>query len=460
MFANQHLLQVNGTAMGAHNSCSYSDIALQPIDMAVANSKYSDFKELSFFGRFRDDCLSLWSGDITKLNDFFIFINTLDSHLKFTMEIGEKTFKGDEFTTFLNDPNSDLVTLRNLAEKEITFLDVHIYKKEGKLETTVYSKPTDSHLFLHGLSCHKKTSIEGIQKGTALRLRRICSTDEEYRTKSKEYQAYLVNRGHDTNTVIRNFQKVDSLSCEEARQKSTKTFVHDSVIFSSTYNPRGPNIGNIIRKHSNLLHGTPGLKDIFPSNCIKVSTRRCSNLKELLTRADPYSIKQDVNDTSTHGYRKCGSKCDSCDSYVLEGGAITCKATGRKFKIRRETTCTSCNVIYVAFCKVCEFQGSGSTTKWLPRLRNYKSHIKNKNATCGIVKHFFGKCRGSKENPSSNLYFMLVDCLNNVENLNNDDIDDLLLQKEKFWIGSLVTQHKGMNGTHDWARKKRCEREK
>ena len=29
-----------------------------------------------------------------------------------------------------------------------------------------------------------------------------------------------------------------------------------------------------------------------------------------------------------------------------------------------------------------------------------------------------------------------------------------------FWIGTLVTQHQGLNGKHDWNRKTRTEREK
>ena len=53
--------------------------------------------------------------------------------------------------------------------------------------STGYSKPTDSHLYLRSTSCHKSSSINGIQKDEALRLRRICSTTEEYQNKAKEY---------------------------------------------------------------------------------------------------------------------------------------------------------------------------------------------------------------------------------------------------------------------------------
>ena len=40
----------------------------------------------------------------------------------------------------------------------------------GQLDTTVYNKPTDSHLCLHGKFCQKPFSNRGIQKSVALRL--------------------------------------------------------------------------------------------------------------------------------------------------------------------------------------------------------------------------------------------------------------------------------------------------
>ena len=159
-------------------------------------------------------------------------------------------------------------------------------------------------------------------------------------------------------------------------------------------------------------------------------------------------------------YKKCNSVCDSCANYVREGDTVVSNATGRKFKIKRDTTCESNNVIYVVFCKVCKFQGVGSTTKWKPRLRNYKSQIKKSVGACRINRHFFGPCRGPIEEPSSSMYFMLVDCLNNVDGLSTEKIDELLLQREKWWIGNLVTQHRGLNGKHDWNRKERSEVEK
>ena len=69
------------------------------------------------------------------------------------------------------------------------------------ITATVYSKPKDSHLNLHADSCHKKSSIKDIQKVVALRLRHICSSDNDYTAKSKEYTKYLVNRREDLKPV-------------------------------------------------------------------------------------------------------------------------------------------------------------------------------------------------------------------------------------------------------------------
>ena len=50
-FDNQHLLQTNGTATGAPNSCSYADIAVSSIDKKVFISMSTSYKELIYYGR-------------------------------------------------------------------------------------------------------------------------------------------------------------------------------------------------------------------------------------------------------------------------------------------------------------------------------------------------------------------------------------------------------------------------
>ena len=52
IFNNINLLQTNGTATGAPNSCSYSDLALKPIDQAILAEAELHYPELFFSGRY------------------------------------------------------------------------------------------------------------------------------------------------------------------------------------------------------------------------------------------------------------------------------------------------------------------------------------------------------------------------------------------------------------------------
>ena len=75
--------------------------------------------------------------------------------------------------------------------------------------------------------------------------------------------------------------------------------------------------------------------------------------------------------------------------------------------------------------------------------------------SCKIATHFIEKCKGV-----SNLRFIIVDVLNNVDHFLHDRIEDLFLQKKQFWMSTIVTQRKGLNATHDWGRTKHFQKEK
>ena len=117
-----------------------------------------------------------------------------------------------------------------------------------------------------------------------------------------------------------------------------------------------------------------------------------------------------------HGYKKCDKKCDSCNNFVDETSFVILKATGRKYCIRRGSTCTTKNVIYLAYCTKCGEQGTGSTVYCKPRLSNYKSHIKQSAHSCKIVTHFIEKSNNPIV-PFKYLRFIILDVLTNTESL-------------------------------------------
>ena len=404
--ANENLLQTNRTATGAPNSCSYVDIAVASTDEAIMKQKEAAFPGILYFGRYRDDCLVQWDDRDEKLQELYSFINPLNPDLTFTMEVG-------------NQP--------------ICFLNLRISIVGNKLTTTVYNKPTDSHLNLHADSYHKKPSVKSIQKNVALRLRRICSSNNDYIAKSKEYTKYLVNMEHDLTSIHQCFNNVGKTSRQEAQKKIKLRNAENLIVFSTSFHPHGPNVKKIRNKAIHLLLNNDNLKELYPKGTILVASKEEKNFQQLLMRSHSYNIKDDQQSKEDcGGYTKCSYKyCDSCNNFVAETTYTGFNTTDRKYKIRRDTTCYSINVIYVAYCIKYMRQGFSSTTSWKPQLSNYKSHVKKEKLTCSIIRHFIENCN---DNVFKNLRFTVVDCLNNADGLTDDEIDDLLLKKEKFWI--------------------------
>ena len=98
---------------------------------------------------------------------------------------------------------------------------------------------------------------------------------------------------------------------------------HQENRISTKYNPQSPNL-NII--------ATPQLKRIFP-NGISLVYKRENNIKELLTKADPYNIKRNLTSTTTSSYLRCNG-CNSCDNFVLPETSIV--SFGNKKKISHQ----------------------------------------------------------------------------------------------------------------------------
>ena len=68
---------------------------------------------------------------------------------------------------FLNSLDENLKFLEEIGSKSLCFLYLKITIDDKKLLTSVYNKPTDSHLYLDGTSCHLGKSIDGFSTGLA-----------------------------------------------------------------------------------------------------------------------------------------------------------------------------------------------------------------------------------------------------------------------------------------------------
>ena len=229
-------------------SCSYSDIAIQYFDV-----KALEYTQATIcWERFRDDIFIAWPHSVDKLYIFFDYMNKVDptKKIQFTMEVATDTLE---------------------------FLDLKLkFDKESKqISVDVFAKDTDSFTYVLPSTCFPKNNIENIPKGVALRLRRICDSDEKFEKHSAEYQNYLIARDYKPGKVKKQFSDIKKLTREEARKpKLLKTTFSTSCNLITQYNPLLPNLKAIIRNHLPILYNSQQMLDIFLQNTISVTYKR------------------------------------------------------------------------------------------------------------------------------------------------------------------------------------------
>ena len=90
------------------------------------------------------------------------------------------------------------------------------------------------------------------------------------------------------------------------------------------------------------------------------------NLKDLMVHADRYSIKPLKEVDQDRGCSHCRKRSDSCKNFIVHVSSFEYFATKKSFKIRRHLTCTTPNMIYLAYFIKCGKQGVESTENWKP----------------------------------------------------------------------------------------------
>ena len=137
------------------------------------------------------------------------------------------------------------------------------------------------------------------------------------------------------------------------------------------------------------------------------------------------------------------------DNFGTSQWYVISSATGTKYYIRRDSTCSAPNFVYMAYCKKCKNQGVRSTISSRPRLHKNKSYVEKNVRSQKIATHFIDECCDDKI-PFKYLAFVIIDVVNNTSDLTLNRIENLFLKKEKNSSGHLVTPHQGLNSTHYW----------
>ena len=146
---NQYYRQITGTAMGTPMAPNYANFFMNNFEQNLLHdySQKTGLSPLVWFG-FIDDIFFIWTGNKDSLDHFISFTRNysksknMKSKIKFNI---------------------------HLSTNEVHFLDVTISLKDGKLTTTLFTKPTDSHLYPNTSSCNPSYVLKNTPKGQFIR---------------------------------------------------------------------------------------------------------------------------------------------------------------------------------------------------------------------------------------------------------------------------------------------------
>ena len=188
------------------------------------------FKDYSMYfmqnwKRYLDDCLIMWPESEEGLNKLKDIINNINPDIQFTSEH---------------------------SKEELPFLDILIKKTVDKIETDIYYKPTDSKQYLLFNSCHPKHVATNIPYNLARRICTIVDNTETRNIRLEELKTFLKNQSYPKTLIEAGIKKAKEENQETLRQPRQKP-KEKLLPFTTSYNPRNPDIFPIIKANIPLL---------------------------------------------------------------------------------------------------------------------------------------------------------------------------------------------------------------
>ena len=125
-------------------------------------------------------------------------------------------------------------------------LDVNIKLIDGELKTDLFVKPTDTHQFLHPISCHPCHCKKGIPYSQALRLNRICSDNETFDRRCNDLEKWLMERGYNEKMIRKQILSAREHSRNDLLEKEKQQLSERKLTCNITYYPVFRNVRGIM----------------------------------------------------------------------------------------------------------------------------------------------------------------------------------------------------------------------
>jgi hypothetical protein len=331
--------QATGTSIGAPHAPAYAGIYVGHVEEEGARRwegrggarrreelqglawREGDRAETDWNHRYRDDCIGLYRGTQAEFPGLLGAMNSVDPDVQFTAEI-------------------------DWEENKLVFLDLIItIDEQGFLRTDLHTKPNTKNRLLLPSSAHPPSATRSSVYSLALRIRRICSSEEAAEVRFGELAARLKERHYSEAVIQAGIARARAVPRAEALKKVERPQEpgrqHRLVI---TYDRRSsPALGPILEEnYQQMVAQDQRLGRTFPKVPRPVY-RRGKSLQDILCRAKLPPRRPVRTRAAEEGRRHGLTRCNRGGNRV---GCIGCSyITSRPAEVVKSVTITSTNVV-------------------------------------------------------------------------------------------------------------------
>ena len=236
--------------------------------------------------RFIDDIFFIWPYGSEELQNFITYaqnystVKNMKSNIKFDV---------------------------NQSNSHVHFLDVIVSVKDGKFITSVYSKPTDAHIYLHVTSSHPWHVIKNIPKGQFLRLRRICSETTDFIKHCNTYINYFTKRGYNRAKMEKHVQDILKTNRDTVLNEKENQQEQERTVFVTRWHPKLSQLQSIIKKHHYIIQNDERLNKVFKTYPL-VAFKKAKSIANHVIQNNP----SEQETPQSHRQNNKSAPCNNC----------------------------------------------------------------------------------------------------------------------------------------------------
>ena len=344
-----------GLPTGAKHSVPLANILLSFILLSAldTNRSLSELfdSKLILWKRYIDDCTGIFKGRIDEFKQFYALLQ--NAFRKFGLEL---TCETDSHTCKEND----------FIEKDIkfiTFLDIELYVSNGVLISREHRKETSCCSYLLSSSAHPKHTFAGIVKSQLVRLRRICSDDNDFMSSVEQLKIRCLNSGYSITMV----ERITAIAPSLNRTLDNSPL---KIVANAPNNPLSVKLvilsGTLYE--NDFINFARRMNSLFKDSglCINVVNSTSLPLSRLLFNNNEKQPSAPCTDR----------KCQVCKYNSLNlSGRITSYATGYSYPVDNSLRCTDGGIYVVT--GACHSQYTGKTVDFCKRFKEHFSTCKS-----------------------------------------------------------------------------------